>query len=420
VTTQPNLETALRENSTELRCNILAGISGPSSGGDLARKRYQRGALRREGSLWILRWREDVLNEAGSVVRVERRARVGPTKDLPTKALARRVADRMIQHVNEPNYMPGRVATVQEFSEVYCLNVCPTFKPSSCESARSLCRIYLEPVLGHYRLDQVKGEVPQLLVNDLRRRGLSRKTILNALSTLASMLGAARDWNYLAPELDWRKLRLPVEELQKPERFFTPDESQRIIDASPEPWNICFAFMAYLGLRTSEGVGVAWDHIDLGGGVLRVRQSNWRGKLLTVKSKSSNRDLPLPPVLVDMLNEYRPRWRPNAFGLLFANAKGQPITSCYVRRDILHPIRERLGIPRGGFHAFRHGLGTALMQAGASARVVQQQLGHADLRMLARYAHVVPQDQRAAVDRTVDVFLRRSAVNVEANPLRIN
>ncbi|MGO8983597.1 MAG: hypothetical protein ACLPHI_02715 [Terriglobales bacterium] len=54
-------------------------------------------------------------------------------------------------------------------------------------------------MLGHYRLDQVKGEVPQLLVNDLRRRGLSRKTILNALSTLASMLSAARDWNYLAP-----------------------------------------------------------------------------------------------------------------------------------------------------------------------------------------------------------------------------
>jgi Phage integrase, N-terminal SAM-like domain len=153
----------------------------------LARRRYQRGALRREGSLWILRWREDVLNKAGVVVRVERRARVGATKDLPTKALARRVADRMIEHVNQPNYMPGKVATVQEFSEVYCANVCPTFKPSSCESARSLCRIYIEPVLGRYRLDQVKGEVPQLLVNDLRRRGLSRKTILNALSTLASM-----------------------------------------------------------------------------------------------------------------------------------------------------------------------------------------------------------------------------------------
>jgi integrase len=156
------------------------------------------------------------------------------------------------------------------------------------------------------------------------------------------------------------------------------------------------------------------------GGVLMVRQSNWRGKLLTVKSKASVRDLPLPPLLVDMLNEYRLRWRPNPFALLFANAKGKPITSCYVRRDILHPIRERLGIPRGAFHAFRHGLGTALMQEGTNARVVQQQLGHADLRMLARYAHVVPQDQRAAVERTTDLFLRRSAATLDAKPLRTN
>ena len=181
------------------------------------------------------------------VVREEQRARVGSTNDLPTKALARRVADRMIQHVNEPNYMPGKVATVQEFSAVYRASVCPTFKPSSCESARSVCRIYIEPVLGHYRLDQIKGEVPQLLVNDLRRRSLSRKTILNALSILASMLSVARDWNYLAPELDWRKLRLPVEELQKPQRFFTPDESQRIIDAAPEPWNIKFCAHGIFG-----------------------------------------------------------------------------------------------------------------------------------------------------------------------------
>jgi integrase len=269
----------------------------------LARRRYQSGALRREGKNWILRWREDVLNKAGTVVRVERRARVGTTKDLPAKALARRVADRMIDHVNEPNYMPGKVATVREFSETYRANVCPTFKPSTCESTRSLCRIYIEPVLGSCRLDQVKSEVPQLLVNELRLRGLSRKTIRNALSALASMLRAARDWNYLAAQLDWQELRLPVEELQKPQRYFTPDESQRIIDATPEPWNICFAFMAYLGLRTSEVVGVAWDHIDLEAGVLRVRQSNWRGKLLTVKSKSSIRDLPLPPVLVEMLED---------------------------------------------------------------------------------------------------------------------
>src|SRR5207245_9482333 len=61
-------------------CKISAsGISGPSltGGQDLARRRYQRGALRREGQNWILRWREDVLNESGAGARVERRGAVG-------------------------------------------------------------------------------------------------------------------------------------------------------------------------------------------------------------------------------------------------------------------------------------------------------------------------------------------------------
>src|ERR1019366_10030062 len=102
-----------------LRAMLPTGISGPRNGGTLARKRYQRGALRREGTLWILRWREDVLNETGAVNRLERRARVGPVKELPTKALARRVADRMIEHVNEPDYRPGMVVTMEQFAEIY-------------------------------------------------------------------------------------------------------------------------------------------------------------------------------------------------------------------------------------------------------------------------------------------------------------
>src|SRR5512146_1038946 len=49
----------------------------------------------------------------------------------------------------------------------------------------------------------------------------------------------------------------------------------------------------------------------------------------------------------------------------------------------------------------------------ANARVVQQQLGHADLRMLQRYAHVVREDQRIAVEQASQIFLRRSAANLQ-------
>jgi hypothetical protein len=128
----------------------------------LARRRYQKGALRREGKLWILRWREDVLTQAGTVVRVERRARVGETKDLPTKKLARRVADSMLAHVNEPDYRPGRVVSVEQFAEIYERDVASTFKPSAAKAVRSISRSYIIPTVGKYRLDEVTGQVPQL------------------------------------------------------------------------------------------------------------------------------------------------------------------------------------------------------------------------------------------------------------------
>jgi integrase len=65
----------------------------------------------------------------------------------------------------------------------------------------------------------------------------------------------------------------------------------------------------------------------------------------------------------------------------------------------LRPLLVSLGIPLGGFHAFRHGVATALIDRGASITTVGAQLRHSDPRItLGLYAHVVPQSQRDAVE----------------------
>lgn len=376
----------------------------------MARRRYQRGALRKEAQKWIVRWREDVLNSSNTVVRVERRATVGLIADLPTKALARRAADKIVDHVNAPDYRPGRVITMAEFAEIYVRDVAPTFKASAAKAVRSIARIYIVPTVGSFRLDEVHGRVPQLMVNAMRTRGLSRKTIKNAIATLSGMLTAARGWGYVATKLDWDTLFLPTPEVAIEPRCFTPDEAQRIIDASPWPWRACFGCMAYLGLRVGETLALTWDHVDLAGAVLLVRQSTWYGRIQTVKSKTSRRDLPIPIVLVEMLRSYRSEWRPNTAGYLFTNQRGTPIGAHYLRRKVLHPIRDRLGIARGAFHAFRHGHATILFsEGGANPKVVQDSMGHADLAMTMRYTHAVPNDRRQAVERASQAFVRRSA-----------
>src|SRR5215469_16358354 len=75
-------------------------------------------------------------------------------------------------------------------------------------------------------------------------------------------------------------------------------------------------------------------------------------------------------------------------GLLFVNKRGRPYTAEKVVQKRLWPVCDALGIPRAGFHAFRHMHTTLLLDTGASPKIAQRQLRHADPRVtLEHYAH---------------------------------
>ena len=56
---------------------------------------------------------------------------------------------------------------------------------------------------------------------------------------------------------------------------------------------------------------------------------------------------------------------------------------------MFNPLRDRLGLGEGAFHAFRHGSATAQLQAGASIVTVKENLGHAKIETTLRYTHAV-------------------------------
>jgi integrase len=93
------------------------------------------------------------------------------------------------------------------------------------------------------------------------------------------------------------------------------------------------------------------------------------------------------------------QYRQNGQGLVFANRRGRPFSANKLREKKLRPLLLSLGIPLAGFHAFRHGVATTLIDQGASITTVGAQLRHSDPRItLGLYAHVVPQSQRDAVE----------------------
>jgi integrase len=87
-------------------------------------------------------------------------------------------------------------------------------------------------------------------------------------------------------------------------------------------------------------------------------------------------------------------------GLLFFNKNGRPYSANKLREKQLHPLLLRLGIPRGGFHAARHGATSEMLANGVSLTVVQKQMRHSDARItLGIYGHVVGNAQRDAVEK---------------------
>jgi integrase len=174
---------------------------------------------------------------------------------------------------------------------------------------------------------------------------------------------------------------------------------RRIIAAAPEPFSTIFMVAAVLGLRVGETLALRVCDVDFANHIIRVRQSVDAATRTVgaAKSPASRADLPMPTELEARLRAHLSR-HDGKLDLLFINQHGRPFSANKQREKKLHPLLEKLGIQRGGFHAERHGVTSSLLASGATPAVVQKQLRHSDARItLGIYGHVVGDEQRSAV-----------------------
>ena len=273
---------------------------------------------------------------------------------------------------------------------------------STVRAAESHLRAHIIPILGALRLVEMNPKVIQAFVTSMATSGLSRKTVENVLLTLSSLLRTARAWGYACGTVSLADLTLPRAGVKKEQRSFTASEAGRIIAAAKEPFSTMWAVVFMLGLRIGEGIALRVCDLDFQHKIIRVRQSvdSATRKVKACKSQTSSADLPMPTQLETRLRNYLTKhFRENDAGLLFVNKIGRPYSANKLREHHLHPLLKALGIPRGGFHAGRHGATSSMLDGGASPSVVQKQMRHSDARItLGIYGHVVGDAQRRAVE----------------------
>jgi Phage integrase, N-terminal SAM-like domain len=206
----------------------------------MARRRHQAGRVFVRGKktpVFVERWREDVVQ--GDVeIRVERSMVLGTVAELKTMRIAKRLLDPVLAKINWFDYRPSRVTSVEKFADLWEAQVHIHQKPSSVKAAESHLRTYIRKHLGKVLLHELTPQLQQNFVTLISQK-VSRKTVLNVLGVLSSMVRTAKLWGYCTQAITTSELALPTDELKKQARFFNGDEPARSLSLRPSRTERC-------------------------------------------------------------------------------------------------------------------------------------------------------------------------------------
>lgn len=380
--------------------------------GPVAKRRFQKGSFQVKDGMAYSFYYEDVQQADGLLASRRVRHPIGRVGEggLSERA-ARREHDRIMQAVNESR---GSVApaikgrTFQNAVEAWRKAIAPNLSPATVRQHESYLRKHILPKFRDEAPHTLTAGVLQQFATDLRAT-LSRKTVLNILSAIFSILRYAERCGILTAKVSFAELELGAAN-QRPERpFCTAEQAQQVISMAREPYKTLFTVAWLTGLRAGEILALKIPDLDFENRTIRVDESSddHTRQLRQPKTQRSVAVLPMPKALQGTLESYLKNvWRPNPAGLLFPNPKGTcPMRRTNLVRCGLKPVLRALGIPTRnvGLHWFRHGLATELAQRSIPLPDLQKQMRHADVRTTLRiYSHSIPSTQRAAMESVAD------------------
>lgn len=149
--------------------------------------------------------------------------------------------------------------------------------------------------------------------------------------------------------------------------------------------------LLFTGSRLSEILGLTWDAVDL------------RRELVTFRQKKTRR-LKSVPISKDLAEVLKALPRGVGAAPVFTRPDGGAFYPMEVQRAFtlakkLSGIRPALRL-----HDLRHTFASWLATRGTPLRTIQELLGHADIRMTIRYAHLAPAHLRDAVDAIGEIL----------------
>jgi integrase len=287
---------------------------------------------------------------------------------------------------------------------------------ATVQQYRQHLKLHITPEIGEVKLARFTVPMARAFEDKLAK-DRSPAMVPKVMRSLGAILADAQERGLVAQNVVWNlsrgrrgggearadrrrrgKLKVGVD-------IPTPDEIRTLITHLKDRRRELLLTAIFTGLRSSELRGLRWGDIDLKRAVLHVRQRADRYRQMgRPKSAAGERTIPLPPLLLNTLREWKLACPKSERDLAFCNGHGNPDDWKEIVHDSYRPAQVAARVVNakgrakyGGLHALRHFYASWCINRRVDGglelplKLVQARLGHASIQMTAdRYGHLFP------------------------------
>jgi len=138
------------------------------------------------------------------------------------------------------------------------------------------------------------------------------------------------------------------------------------------------------GMRAGELLKLKWSSIDFDKKFLTIQSSHAKSK--------KKRHIPLNKIAIDVLTKWRQQ---TGSDFVFPGIDGGQAYD--ISRGPWESVLKQAEITDFRWHDLRHHFASRLVMASVDLNTVRELLGHSDIKMMLRYAHLAPEHKAAAV-----------------------
>jgi len=338
--------------------------------------------------------------------------------------------------------------TLQEAGELWLGNAEANGREASTlRQYRQHLKYHIAPLIGSTKLSRLTTPV----VEEFRDRLVEKCSRPLARAVLTSLKGilknakriglvsynAAGDTAIEISKRHRKKVVMPTKDeiramLQKSGELWpitrieiTRKRTQKVVAVS---WRPLLVTAIFSGLRCSELRGLSWDNVDFDEKVIRVRQrADFLNKMGVPKSEAGNREVPMSPMVINTLKEWKLACPTTPLKLVFPHETGGIHSNSNLHAHYWGPLQRVLGIisgtvtvkdkagkpkldkegrpimrskPKYTFHALRHFAASLFIEQKMSPKKVQEIMGHSSIQVTYDiYGHLFasPEDDAKAM-----------------------